>query len=172
MASGSLSVSQATSSADVERVKRIRLIYVISIVLWTIVIVLMRLLTTNFVLVIVLLIPYALFTIAYINAEAVTAESEGEIISSGFISFALVFMVSLLGWLANVARENGKRFISILIIAIVLNLLSFVNVWVSGSWLSVSRRLTSSFQTMSLALVIYALLDFYWVDILSTSSLA
>lgn len=62
----------------------------------------------------------------------------------------------------NKEYTGDKRlFIQIVVFAIILNMASMFDVWVTKNWLSVVMHFKSGLQTAALTLVIYALYMYY-----------
>lgn len=137
-------------------------VYIIAIVLWIILIIMLRLYEKNdWLCWIMIIIPIILFIIGYINAKDITPDVEGSVFQSDYLSLGLIIIVPLLTWINKDYGGDRRRFIAILVSAVILNLISMIDLWLPARWLSVVKHAKSVLQTMSVFLIIYALYQYY-----------
>ncbi len=139
----------------------IRIVYIVMAVFWVLIVYLLALYQIDWLGYIFLIVPFVVFFINYINAGAVDPATEVEIFQANYLSIGLIIVLPLLSWMNKEHPGDKKKFMSIMVVALVLIMLSMVDVWVSRQWLSVLRHIQSGFQTIALVLLIYAIYYFY-----------
>lgn len=151
-----------TNRSNMNTVRSLKIIYILSIIIWLVIILLFRLYNTDIVGLIILMIPFVTFTIGYYMSHLVTKEVERSLFQTNFITVGLIVILPLLTWINKDFTGDRGQFVSVLVLAIILMLLSILDVWVpEGCWLSVARHIRSVLQTMSLILVIWCFYSFY-----------
>ena len=144
-----------------ESVKNVRILYVIGIILWVLLIFAMKLYLTTLLGFIILLIPIVCFIIGFNNAEVVTDEVEDNIFRTNYTGVGFLILIPLLAWMSKGFSGNRRWYMTILMVAIILILLSLLDIWIKEDWIHVVKHATSILQTMSLVLVIYAIHAYY-----------
>lgn len=139
----------------------IRSFYILAIVLWIVLIAVLRLYLTDLLGLIILLLPLLIFFFGFYNAPDLSRDIEDEIFRANFLSIGLIIILPLLTWMNQSFSGDKKRFFSILAVALILSMVSVLDVWTKRGWLSVTRHVKSSLQTISLALFIYAIYEYY-----------
>lgn len=139
----------------------IRVLYIIMAVFWIAIIYLLELYKIDWLGYIFLVIPLIVFFINYCNAEVVSPAVEEEVFQANYLSIGLIVVLPLLTWLSKEYPGDREKFTSIIIMALIFIMLSMIDIWLSRSWLSLMRHIQSSFQTLSLILLIYAIYYFY-----------
>jgi len=110
----------------------------------------------------ILFLPLVAFFITFLYIEEVSDFVEENMTRANFLSLGLILALPMLSWMLKEYNGNKKHFITIIILALVLSLLTFVDIWVPENRLSVYRHFRSSLQVMSVSLFIYALCAFYF----------
>ena len=92
-----------------------------------------------------------------------------------YISIALIIVLPIITWFNDDMKGAGraisrKKFMTIVVIALILTLLSLMDVWVNQKYLSILRHVKSILQTFSLTLIIYALYTYYLEHIHSSEN--
>ncbi len=146
---------------DDDIVAQIRLAYVFGLIAWLAIVILLKLYETDFIGTIILLIPIVVFLIGYYNADVVTPEIEKEMFTTNYLSVGLIVILPLLVWITDKQSKNKSKFIALLVMAIILTLLSMIDIWVSKRELSAYHHVRSMLQTLSIVIIIYALYIFY-----------
>lgn len=139
-------------------------LYLVASVLWLALCYLLRLFHTNFIGLLILLIPLAVFAFGFISSSSLSIEVEDDMFKSNYLSVGLLVMFPLLIWCTNDYKGDiGKRaqFITIIIVALVLTMLSLIDIWVSKKWITLVKHVKSILQTSSLTLIIFALYHYY-----------
>ena len=142
-------------------VQQIRFAYVFGLIGWLAIVIMLKLYDTDTVGMILLLIPFLVFLLGYYNANIVTPEVEKEMFTTNYLSVGLIVILPLLVWITDVQSKNKSKFIALLVLAIILTLLSMIDVWVSKREMSVYHHIRSMLQTLSIVIIIYALYIFY-----------
>lgn len=144
----------------------IRLLYIIGIILWIAFVVGLGLLQSDDIFVILIIIlPIAIFLFNMYTVRFITTGMEETLYKINYISIGLVIILPLITWFNNDMNKNNgisrKKFMTIVITALILTLLSLIDVWVSLKYLSVLKHVKAILQTLSLSLIIYALYTYY-----------
>jgi hypothetical protein len=148
------------SSYSAETILYLKTVYIVLTIIWIVVVIYWQLWLTAGAS--ILLIPLILFSIAYFNLNKLTEDVEGYMGQANYLSMGLVIALPLLIWLNNGSYSGDKRrYSSVIILALVLSLVTLVDVWVPSNLLTVYKHIKSSFQVMSITLFIYALVHHY-----------
>lgn len=139
----------------------IRFIYITGILVWILILHFLRLYKTDFFTILILAIPFICFSIGYINAPQLTGELEDELFRSNYLSVGLLLVVPLLTWINREYVGDKTRYTKILILAIIMSLLSMIDIWVSDKYLAVLKHGQSVLQTFSIILIVYGLYSYY-----------
>lgn len=144
-----------------KKVRNIRILYILACVAWTILIFSIGLYETKLGGFIILAIPYFVFFSGYYEANLLTPEVEDDNFQSNYLSIGLLIVLPLLTFINGSFKGNRNKFVAIMILALILTMLSLVDVWVPEHYISYVRHVKSIFQTLSIILLIYALYMFY-----------
>lgn len=127
----------------------------------------------------ILLIPYAMMGIGYLNKDQISDDKiEDGIFSATFISMGLVVAFPLLGFINNkiLGCENSKgtdkiddhkkramcsELNHIIFLAMIMTLMSYIHIWVDESMRHVCKIIRSCFETIAVTLYIFALTIFF-----------
>lgn len=112
----------------------------------------------------ILAIPLAAFFITFLYLEHVSVYVEESMLQSNYLSLGLILALPLLSWMLKEYNGPKRHFITIIILALVLSLFTFVDIWVPENRVSVYRHMRSSLQVMSVSLFIFALCNFYYYN--------
>ena len=110
----------------------------------------------------ILFLPLAAFFITFLYIEHISVYVEESMMQSNYLSLGLILALPMLSWMLKEYNGNRRHFITIIVLALVLSLLTFVDIWVPENRISIYRHIRSSFQVMSVSLFIYALCAFYF----------
>lgn len=163
-----LASKQRTYSSD--KIKVIQGFYIGAALLWSLIIILLKLYQTGILGWIILIIPYLVFFIGFSHIPAISVEVEEDMFKINYLSLGLIIVLPLLAWINKDYRGDKSRFILIVVVAMILNLLSLLDIWVSREWLSVAKHAKSSLQTMAIVLLSYVLY-MYYLGSISTNSM-
>jgi len=144
--------------------RAVQTLYLISALLWVALVLMLNLYRTSCGGYFILLAPLVIFFIGFANTGGVSARTEESMLTTNYISVALLVVLPLLAWgTTNYATDSAGRrdFITTIVVALVLAMLSLVNIWVPQKWFPLVRHIKSVLQTMSLTLIIFALYNYY-----------
>lgn len=144
-----------------QKVKAVQNVYLGFILLWIILIFYLKLYRTTYVGYFILFIPIFFYLLGYNNADQLTIEVEEKTYSVGYISIALLVVIPVLTWTEKNFHGDKWYLTKIVIAAIIMALISLVDIWVRPKWISVVRHIKSSLQTMALTLLVFALYEYY-----------
>lgn len=115
----------------------------------------------------VLFLPLFAFFITFLCIENVSVYVEESMLQSNFLSLGLILALPMLSWMLKEYNGNKKHFFTVIILALVLSLLTFVDIWVPENRLTIYRHIRSSLQVMSVSLFIFALCTFFFYSYVS-----
>lgn len=147
-----------------EQVEMVQWVYIVALVAWIFIICVFGLWKTDVIGWIILSIPLVVFFSGYASADRLTVEIEKENFQANYFTIGLVLILPLLTWVKKEYSGNAEHFIRILIFAIIIILLSLLDVWVERQYMSVTKHVKSVFQTIAIVLIIYAFYSFYIDD--------
>ena len=163
---------QDSLSKKIERIDRhkcygrrktlyVQLIYLYAVVFWLFLVFYLQAYRVDQIGGLILFIPIFTFGIGFLNASALTVEVEEDMFKANFLSIGLLIVLPLLTWMNRDYTGDRKKFIAILIGAIIFTMLSLVDIWVRKKWVTLVKHLKSVFQTFSLTLLILGLYLYY-----------
>jgi len=136
----------------------IQITYIIAVIVWIGLIFMFQLYKTNIVGWIILAIPLIVFSINYSNLTCITEEVESEMLKGNFLSFAFLITIILINWSKI---EDKSKYFRILLLALVLLMLSLVDIWVKPENMHLIRHIQTIFHTASLTLLVFGLYLYY-----------
>ena len=108
----------------------------------------------------VLLIPFAIFLLAFMNAEdTVDDELENDVLSVTFVTVGIIISMPLLT-LFNKDKSNTELN-HIIFLAIISILLSYFHLWCDRSRRHICKAIRSCLETFSITLYIFAIAIFF-----------
>lgn len=134
-------------------------VYGIAIIVWIFIVIYFRLYTVGGS--IILWIPIIAFLVGLYNINDLTVEVEDEMFKTSYLSVGLLLALPLLTWMNKDYEGDKAQFTCVIVIAMCLTLLTFIDVWVPRGMLSVYKHARSCLQTMTISLLIYALVTYY-----------
>lgn len=137
---------------------KIRVIYLIAVIVWLIIIFLFGFYKTDVVGYFILFIPIFLFAISYFFVENGTVEFESEVLGGNYIAFLFLIISVIIRW-SKIKQK--RKIILALMVSIFLIMFSLLDVWVGKSNLILLKHVRTIFNTAALALLIYALYENY-----------
>lgn len=137
----------------------IRAVYILAIIIWVLLICYFRLYITPAAF--VLWLPVIVFAIGLTQMDKVSVEVEKDMFKTSLLSVGLILALPLLGWMSRDYSGDRGHYVSIIILAMVISLLTLIDVWVEKKWLPVYKHYRSCLQTMALTLLIYAVITYY-----------
>ena len=144
-----------------EKASQIRLVYCVAIVVWILIVVAFHLYNTDVIGWIILAIPPVIFLTGYANSDHLTVEIERENFQANYFAIGILIILPLLTWVNRDYKGDRKRFTRILVLAIIIIMLSLLDVWVRREYLSLNKHIKSALQTIAISLLIYALYAYY-----------
>lgn len=141
----------------------IRNVYAVSLLVWVILVIFLGLVRSAMSVLdyLILLIPVAIFIFGIINASGITTEVEDSVFEADFLSLGLVIVLPLLAWISRDYGGNRQFFIRVIVTALILSMLSLLDIWMSARMLFIAKHSKSALQTMAITLLIYALYTYY-----------
>jgi len=138
-------------------------VYGVFLVIWIILVIFLGLIRSPMSVLdwLILLIPIAIFIFGMINASSITTEVEDAVFEADFLSLGLVIVLPLLAWISRDYGGDRQFFIRVIVTALILSMLSLLDIWVSAKMLFVAKHSKSALQTMAITLLIYALYTYY-----------
>lgn len=144
-----------------DKSSQVKLLYIIGLVIWILIVCCFRLYKTDVIGWIILAIPPVVFLTGYINSDKLTIEVEKENFQANYFAIGLLLVLPLLTWVNKEYKGDKSKFTKILVLAIIIVMLSLLDVWVEKRYLSVTKHAKSALQTIAVALLIYAFYSYY-----------
>jgi hypothetical protein len=139
----------------------VRWIYVIGIVLWLIICYFLGLFPgKDWIEWCILFIPIIVFLFAWYAADQVTDTVEDFVGTTNVLALGLIVAMPLMNWVQG-KTEVKKQFTQLLATAIILSLLTLIDIWVPHDKLPILRHAESVLQTMAISLLIFALYRYF-----------
>lgn len=132
----------------------IRLIYIITIIVWIVIVFYFNFYRIDFPGQLILSIPPILFLIAIINADGHTTAQAHHFFNSSILYFLFLAATILINWFKDGYR---KRIYRAIIISIFFVVISLINFWVSEEHLIYIIHLRTISNTIAIVLLAYAL---------------
>ena len=146
-------------------VKRIQQLYVVAILFWTVLIVLLRIpQQADPVTIILLGIPFGVFFLNFQNADDLTPsiEKQADQGVATFLSFGFMVVIILINWNeASKSKTDKAPYFRLIAAALVLMVLSLIDVRPNRKNLPLTMQARSAFRTMSLTLFVLAFYKYY-----------
>lgn len=143
------------------KIATVQTIYILMAFIWIGLILILSLYNTSPGGWIILAIPFVVFLIGFLNASVLSISVEVDLASTNFLTLGLIIIIPLLTWISGNYNGDKTQFILIVITALILSLLSMIDIWVKKKWITVVRHIKSALQTMSLTLLIFLLFTYY-----------
>ena len=144
--------------SHIEGIRQIQILYILAVVTWIILIYALDLHQSSIFGIIILLIPIFVFGISYGSVQNCGQETEEFVLKGNFLSFGFLIVVIIINW--NKVGDKSKLF-KLLLIALILMMLSLVDVWVRKEKILLTKHFRTVFQTLALTLLVYALYSYY-----------
>lgn len=142
-----------------QHVWKIKLVYVIMIVLWSAIVCYFRLyLLKTWPL---LLLPLCVFVVGIYNSDSLTVEIEADMFKASYLPVGAIVMIPMLSWISKDYSGDHSQFVAIIVVSLCCTLLTLIDFWVPKKQLSVYKHLRSGLQTVSLSLIIFALVTYF-----------
>ena len=149
-----------------DTVKKIQILYIISAIIWVLLVAWLIRTTPDVATWGLILLPLIVFGINYYYVGTCTSETEGEMFTGNFLSFAFLIAALLISWTKLGAAEKYFR---ILAISIILIMFSLIDLWVPKDKWVIYKHFRTILHTSALALLSLALY-LYYRDMVSINS--
>lgn len=146
------------------KTRAIQSLYIICSVLWIVLILLLGLYHTDWPGLVILSLPLFVFAFGFVNSSDLSVEVEEDMSKANYLSIGLLVVLPLLTFCTNDYKGDGQakiHFMTIIIVALILTMLSMVDIWVKKKWMTLMKHIKSILQTTSLTLIIFALYTYY-----------
>lgn len=130
-------------------------IYIFSITMWFVIVWYFRLYTGKAA--VFLWIPLVAFFISYSNTNYLNKEVEECMSKANYLSIGVILALHLLVWIGKDLKIDRDKFITVVMIAVLFTMITFIDIWVDPCYIPVFIHFQSSLQTMAISLLIYAL---------------
>ncbi len=140
------------------KITTIRVVYLISVVLWLVILYVFRFFETDLIGIVILIFPIIIFSISFSFIEFNTVDVESEMLGGNVLSFVFLVVTIMIKW--SEIKQKRKILLAI-IVSIVLLMGSLVDVWVNKENIIIIKHIRSIFNTTALSLLIYALYTHY-----------
>ncbi len=137
-------------------------IYLFGILFWFFIVAALRLYTSPAA--VILWLAPIVFLIGMNNASTINAEVEGEIFTTSFFGIGLIVAISILAWIKELDGVTPKS-IGVLLLAMIFSLIPHIDLWLPRKWMSVYKHLRSVFQTYSVVLFTFVLVEFLFAEV-------
>ena len=137
---------------------------------WIFLIVMFDLYRTNWLGYIILALPLFVFYMAFISVAGITRRVESSIFQANYIAVSLLVIIPFMIFLSQNFRGDKHRFITLIILAVVLTLGARLDLWISEYYLPLVHHGQSVLQTMGLALLLFSIY-LYYVEAVSDKDL-
>ena len=134
----------------------IEAMYIVGIILWVILITYFEIIEPDPVVIFILLVPIAVYVLGMWSLSKVTVDDEEKLLASSYLSIGILVIVPLLTWTHDRFGEETK-ILQIIVVAIILAVMSLIDIWVPATRLSLVRHFRSILQVAALVLIIYVL---------------
>lgn len=104
------------------------------------------------------------FLLSVYNIDGLDADVERESGGTSFMEVGLIIAISLLSWMREVDGFNPDL-IYIMLLAMVFSLIGRIDLWIPKKWFTVYKHVRGIFQTYTLILFCYVLLDFFFAGV-------
>jgi len=147
-----------------QTVNRIRQLYLGAAILWTLLIFLLGIPKRADAIVIILIaIPYLIFLLNYCGADKVTPAGDKHVSQSlaTFLSFGFMIVIILINWNDKDQKPDKSPYFKIIVTALLLLMLSLIEIWVPPNQLPLMKYGRSALQTMAVTLLILSFYLYY-----------
>ncbi len=105
----------------------------------------------------VLILPFFTFGIAIYFTDKLSTTIEEFMSKASYLSLGVILAVPLLSWISQETPRYSQIISTCIIVALVLSLATYIDVWIGAENISIYRHFRSSLQVMSVTLIIYVL---------------
>ena len=143
-------------------VVRIQMVYIISVVLWLVLVFFLDLWRKDDIVVwLFLVFPLIIFGINFLSLGEFTCKLEDQMFRGNFLSFGFLVAIILINWNSPLGHHDKTEFFKILIIAFILLMISLVDIWVGEKKMAIVKHIKTALHTASLTLLALSLYLYY-----------
>lgn len=139
-------------------IRKIRIVYLISVVIWLVLIYIFEFYKTDWIGILILFSPIIVFCISFYHVEFNTVDVEKEVLGGNILSFVFLVVSILIRWSEVV---NKRKILLAMMVSIVLIMGSLIDIWLNKKNMIILKHVRSIFNTTALVLLIYALYEHY-----------
>lgn len=147
-------------------VRIIQMIYLLSSIGWILLAAILGFFGAGSIGIILFVIPLIVYGIGFSQACFHTTELENDMFLGNFLSFAFLTASVLINW---TKIETKRKYYKLLMVALILILLSLIDVWVKKKYQVIVKHVRSIFQTAALIVLGYVLY-LYYCEIMENSN--
>jgi len=138
------------------------IIYSFGIILWIYIIYYFKMLPSkdniDF---IIIIVPIFLFILAIFSSSGITPSVEQFMFRGNILSLGLVISLPLLSWVVDkYLGSDRKTFVQMMSIAIILSMITLVDIWVPEKYLYIVKHIKSILQTIAVFILMICLYRF------------
>lgn len=135
-------------------------IYLILILIWLAIIIMLKLYDTNWVGILILLIPVVIFGIATYNQNEHLVSNHTLNDDDDFLTIGIILLLPFLTYFDKDYNDR-VRFMGIIIVSLFLFLLSVIPMWIPATYAKYVKILRTSIQTIAITLLLYVMHLYY-----------
>jgi hypothetical protein len=140
----------------------VAVIYLVLILIWIAIIIALRLYETNYVGLLILLIPIFIFAITTYYSDDEHLVSNHSIGSDDdFLSVGIVLLLPLLAYLDKNFDDDKGKFICLIIISLFIFLMTTMVCWLPQRYAKIGKMIRTGLQVIALGLVLVAIHIYY-----------
>jgi hypothetical protein len=109
----------------------------------------------------VLMIPYIAFIISLLSISKITEDQDTNMTKASYLSMGVVLMIPVINWITNEIPQYSSLITGIFIMSLCFSLVTFIDIWLPRDYMSLYYHFRSTFQVMSVTLLIYSLTIFF-----------
>ena len=144
-----------------DTIKNIEAVYIIAALLWVILIIALNLIKPDIIVLLILLLPLVVFVINFLSLGEFTCSMENQMFKGNFLSFGFIVAIILINWNSPIGDHDKTEFFKIIIVALILLMISLVDLWVGKDKMSIVKHVKTALHTASLTLLALALYLYY-----------
>jgi hypothetical protein len=107
------------------------------------------------------MIPYIAFIISLLSISKITEDQDTNMTKASYLSMGVVLMIPVINWITNEIPQYSSLITGIFIMSLCFSLVTFIDIWLPRDYMSLYYHFRSTFQVMSVTLLIYSLTIFF-----------
>jgi len=142
--------------------KTVRWVYLLGLIAWIVLVSLYGLIPScDAVETLIVFIPVVVFTISYLNIPNINRKVEKYMFKANLLTLGLLVVLPLITWVNARYTKTRVLFIKLTATAIILSMITLIDVWVTHEYLPVVKHIKSVLQTAAITLLIFGLYRFF-----------